>query len=137
MNTLDPRTWDDIRNHPSLERRHFDPAWYDGDAVKDLALLREAATAVSAVFPTFSVRLEVLDDLTTYFLIGEGDRLIAEVYPSKTEDGKSCYFTDFGPGSDETRVQSPSDLLDVLKHSLRVVDDGRPGKPARGNQDAI
>lgn len=125
MNTSDPQTWVELRDHPALAGRQVNPAWYDGDLVEDLALLRDAATTVSASFPRWSVRLEVLDDLTIYFRIDRGDAPVAEVYPSKTEDGRPCYFIDFGPGSDEIRVSSAAGVLDALRrHQPRETAPG-------------
>ena len=91
MNPCDPLTWQELSSHPSF-RGGFEPAWYDGDPVGDLRMLREVATMLVAAMPAYACELVALDDATIYVRVSQGLSHVADICPSTTTEGKPCYF---------------------------------------------
>lgn len=118
MNPRDPHTWRDLAEHPRFAGRGFDPAWYDGDVRDDLRLLRDTAVAVMEELPNSSCELMVLDDATMYVRVSQSSKTIADLCPSRRDDGSPCIFIDFGPGADEVRVDTPEEVVELLKARL-------------------
>jgi len=117
MNPKDPMTWLDIAKHPFYRGGPFQATWYDGDLQIDLTLLRNAAQRILNDFSSTSVELNVLDDSTIFVRVSQADSTIIEIYPTRTNEGASCYFIDFGPETAEIRVRSVEGLIEVLRHS--------------------
>jgi hypothetical protein len=119
MNPRDPHTWHHLAEHPRFASQRFDPTWYDGDVEADLRLLRDAAIVVTESFPRLLCELVVLDDATMYVRTSQSGKLIADLCPSRRDDGSPCIFIDFGAGSDEIRIDTPEEVVELLK--LRII----------------
>ena len=113
MNPRDPLTWRELSSHPFFRGR-FDPAWYDGDPVGDLRMLREAASMLLAALPAYSCELVALDDATIYVRVSQGLSQVADICPSRTAEGKPCYFVDLVGCQDELTFESAAEVLGLL-----------------------
>jgi hypothetical protein len=83
VNPCDPLTWQELSGHPSF-RGGFDPAWYDGDPVADLRMLREVAIMLVTAVPAYSCELIALDDATIFVRLSQGSSQVADICPSTT-----------------------------------------------------
>ncbi len=71
MITTEPTTWNNFEDHPSFSEFAFGSGWREwyGELESpedDLRMLKKCALDLKQAFPEVTVRLTVLDDLTTY-----------------------------------------------------------------------
>lgn len=70
MITTEPSTWNNLTEHPSFLEFRFGEnwkEWYEGESPEsDLALFRKCALELLDKLPSTTVKLTVLDDLTTF-----------------------------------------------------------------------
>lgn len=76
MITTEPSTWNNFADHPSFLEFCFGDSWkdwYEGESPEsDLALLQQCALDLLKRLPSMTVKLSVLDDLTTFVELSIG-----------------------------------------------------------------
>ncbi len=123
MNPKDPNSWDTLADHPVFLGGAFDPAWYQGDARKDLSRLRSLAIRILRELPLMTCELVVLDDCTMYVESKIEESTVASVYPAILDNYEPCYFVDLVGCTKEIRVTDLDEVMSILHTQFAKLED--------------